>query len=179
MRHLGHLDLVAECGEPFQHVLADAAFSLEAAHLVETAGAVDRLLHVHAEIDDVGQHVALPNRLEAATHHPEGEPRLALLHRHGRNDGVQRAFARPHAIGVGGIDAKADAAVLQQNTGLRAAEAGAVRPEQRIDEGTGVALFVDDADVDGVAIGGGTGWTNRRHGLLQVDAAAQIVGKGG
>ena len=41
------------------------------------ARGVAGLLHVHAEVDDVAQHLHVPLRLHVAAHDAEGEHRLA------------------------------------------------------------------------------------------------------
>lgn len=49
-------------------------------------------LHVHAKVDEVGQHLRVPLRLHVATHHTEAQPRLTVLHDKPRDNGVKRSL---------------------------------------------------------------------------------------
>ncbi len=67
---------------------------------------------------------------------------------------------------------------MQHHAGARRDKAGAETVEDRVDEADGIAVAVDDGDIDRVAV--------QRHfedrqvgaGLTQVDHAGQPVGKG-
>ena len=62
--------------------------------IMAPARGVAGFLHVHAEIDDVGQHLHMALRLHVAAHQAERQERLAVLHHEAGNDGLERPLAR-------------------------------------------------------------------------------------
>ena len=60
-------------------------------------------LHVHAEVDQVEEHLDVPLRLHVSAHYAEREPRAAVLQNHRRNERVEWPFAGRELIRVSGL----------------------------------------------------------------------------
>ena len=85
---------------------------------VAHARGVAGFLHVHAEVDDVGDDLRVGLRLVVAAHHAECHPRRAVLREHRRHERVQRPLVRADLVGVAGLQREAGAAILQRDAGL-------------------------------------------------------------
>ena len=57
-------------------------------------------LHVHAEVDQVDQHLHVALRLEISPHDAEHQVRPVVLGHHRGDDRVERAFVRLQAVEV-------------------------------------------------------------------------------
>src|SRR5438132_8367836 len=110
--------LVADFLQPLDDGGGHAVLELVDALIMQAARHIDRLLHVAAVVDDVGQDMGLPDRLILAAHHAERHCRAAIPGDESWDDGVQRPLAGCDAIGMAGLDAKTAGAVLQENAGL-------------------------------------------------------------
>ena len=71
---------------------------------------------------------------------------------HAGNDGVHRPLARGDAVGVGRIHVERAAPVLQDHPATGPDQAAAEGMEQRVDETDGVAVTIDDAEIDRIGV---------------------------
>ena len=83
--------------------LRNGALDQQAVGAVMNARGLTRLLDVHAEVDQVHQHLRVSLRLVVAAHDAERQPRLAVLHDERRDERVQRPLVRRDAIGMAGL----------------------------------------------------------------------------
>src|SRR5690606_25023281 len=114
-------DVVSKRLQTIYGCLWHVSLSLELmGHLVEEhARRIDCLLHVHAEINNIGENMGVTARLIAAPHNSIGEMQPPVLHHHRRNDRVQRPLAAIDAIRVAGLKSEAGATVLQKHARFR------------------------------------------------------------
>ena len=152
MRTLHRLQLMAQAHQRIADLRRDAVLDLHLALHREQPRQVDRLLNVEAIFQHVGEEQRVAHRLEMPAHHPERHHRLAVLHHHARNDRVHRPLARRDAVRMAALDPEAEAAVLQHHARLLRQDGRAEPLEQRVDEAARVAVLVDDAEVDRVAM---------------------------
>jgi hypothetical protein len=85
---------------------------------------LDRSLHIHAEVNDVGDDLSVSLRLVPPSHHPEGDANVAFFHKR-RNDRMHRTLAAGQEVGIVRLERKQAAAVLQREAGYAYDEAGA------------------------------------------------------
>ena len=109
------------------------------------ARGVAGFLHVHAEVDDVGQHLHVALRLHVAAHEAERHERLAVLHHEAGNDGVERPLAGRIDVGGLGIERIQLAAILEH-------EAQMIRDQARAHA---AIVGLDQRDHHAVLVGGG------------------------
>ena len=138
----------------------------------EAARQVQRRLRVEAAVDDRGHELGLAGRLVVPAHHPEHAGGAAAAAQQAGDDGVHRPLARPDRVRMPGLDPEGPAAAVQQHAGLGVEQAAAEAVEDRVDEGDGIAVAVDDAEIDGVAMLR-LGPQRRAAGALRVDPPAQ------
>ncbi len=62
------------------------------------------LLHVHAEVDHVADHLRVPLGLHVAAHQAEAQPGLAVLGDKAGNDRVERPLARLEPVEMVGVE---------------------------------------------------------------------------
>src|SRR5450631_1122602 len=110
--------LMPELPQAIDDVGRHAILELVDAFVMQAARHVDRLLHVAAVVEHVGQHMHLPDRLVLPAHHAERHHRPAGLGDKAGDNRMQRPLARRDAIGMAGLDAETAATILQQNAGL-------------------------------------------------------------
>ncbi|GBD26920.1 hypothetical protein HRbin30_02263 [bacterium HR30] len=115
---------------------------------------VEGLLDVGAKVNHVGNHLHMGLRLVVATHDPKRQDGLLALEQHGRDDGVQGALARRHAVGVSWVDNKPSTTVLQHDAGVGHGNSRAERKVEATDHGYDVSFRVGHGEVNGVALGG-------------------------
>jgi predicted dehydrogenase len=171
----GAADLGADARfEPHRAAVAGARAGRVGGADVEEPGGVARLLDVHAEVDQVAEHLHVPLRLHVAAHHAEAQPGPAVLGDEARDDRVERPLVRLQAIGVARVEREQAAAVLER-------EAQAVRDVPRaeavevaLDQADAVEVPVDDRHVDRVGLGRVAG---RRAvvGAVRVEQAARFL----
>src|ERR1700730_498301 len=126
--------LMPELLQALDDVGGHAILELIDAFVMQAARHIDRLLHVAAAVEHVGQHMHLPDRLILSAHHAERHHRAAIFGREARNDGVQRPLAWRDAIGMAGLNAEAATAILQENARLVGDDRRAEGMRDRIDE---------------------------------------------
>ena len=83
-----------------------------------------------------------------ATHDAERHHRLVALGDHPGDDGVHGSLVGRDAIGMAGFDDKALAPVVQHDARIRFQLHAAEVVEQGVDETAGVAILVDDGNID-------------------------------
>ena len=110
------------------------------------------LLHVHAEIDQVDQHLHLSLRLHVAAHDAEDEPRLAVLRHHRRDDRVERPLVRFQSIGVLRVEGEQHAAILEGEAEFGRHQAGAEADVVALDQRDAVAVLIDHAQINRIAL---------------------------
>src|SRR5271165_6344256 len=76
------------------------------------------LLHVHAEVDEVAEHLDVPLCLHIAAHQAEAEPGLAVPCDKPGDDRVKRPLARLQAIGMSLIEGEEAPPVLEREAQL-------------------------------------------------------------
>ena len=69
-----------------------------------------------------------------------------VVHRHGRDDGLVRAFVGRQGIGVLGVQHKRCGPVLEAHARAGDHQAAARAQKEAVDEAAGIALPVDDDD---------------------------------
>ena len=131
--------------------LGRLAGRLRRAEVAEPRG-VAGLLHVHAEVDHVAEHLRMPLRLHVAPHHAEAQPGLAVLGDEARDDRVERPLARLQAVGVGRVEGEEAAAVLERKAELAGDVVRAEAVEVALDQAHAVEVLVDDGQVDRVGL---------------------------
>src|SRR6185436_10192337 len=109
---------------------ADAAFDGELLADVPDARRIARLLHVHAEVDDVGDDLRVSLRLVVAAHHAEGHHGSAVLRKHRGNQRMQGPFVRADLMRMPRLQRESRAAVLQRDAGVAGHEARAKAVEE-------------------------------------------------
>src|SRR5256885_808502 len=108
------------------HLSTDRGFECETLTFdVAKARLLARLLHIHAEINQVEQDLHMPLRLHIAAHHSEREPRLTIAENHRGHERVEWALAAFQAIRTLWIERKARAAIVQHNPGIARHKSGA------------------------------------------------------
>ena len=112
------------------------------------------MLDVQAVFEEVGQEPGLSHRLIVAAHDAEGHDRATVFHHHAWDDRMHRPLAAGNAIRMSAFQPEAEAAVLQHDAGFVRQDAAAEVLEQRVDEAAGVAILVDDAEIDGILVRG-------------------------
>ena len=142
---------MSERGQRRAHVGRDDRVDEHVRTGVPDARGLAGFLHVHAEVDQVDEHLRVSLRLHVAAHDAERQPRLAVLHHHRRHERVKRTLVRRDLIGVSGPEVEEAAAVLQQDAGVAGHDARAEVVEERLNQRHDVALAVGDGQVDGVA----------------------------
>src|SRR3546814_7855544 len=90
-----------------------------------------RLLHVEAEVDEVGDQARVAAGLVGAAHDAEGHHHALALGHHARNDGVHRPLARRNAVRMVRVEREGHAAVLQQDAALGAGDAAAEAADRK------------------------------------------------
>src|SRR5205814_1752360 len=128
--------------------------ALDLQHTVERQDArlLGRLLRVHATIEQPVNEMRMADRLIVPAHDPEWHYRTTVLDQHARDDRVERPFARRNRVGMAWDRAEPGAAVVQQDAALRRQDPGAKGREQRVDEGAGVALAINRAEIDRILV---------------------------
>ena len=91
-------------------------------------------------------------RLHVAAHDAEGEPRLFVLHREARNDGVKGTFARRINIRVARLHREKLTAILKHEAESRHDDAAAHAAEITLNQAHHISLIIRGAHVDGVAL---------------------------
>ena len=71
------------------------------------------LLHIHAEVNQIAEHLDVALRLHIAAHDPKDEPGFAVLRHQRGNDRMEGPSVRLQAISMVGIEGEERAAVLQ------------------------------------------------------------------
>ena len=84
----------------------------------ERARCVDRRLHVHAVVDQIGDELRMPHRLVVRAHDAEDQVAAAATDAERGDDGVQRPLAGTERVGMVGIEHEAGAAVGQHDAGF-------------------------------------------------------------
>lgn len=119
----------------------------------------------------------MAKRLIIAAHHAEGHLHPAIAGHHARDDRVQWSLRGANTVWMTGFNREALAAIVQYNARTWRHEARAETVEDRIDEAHGIAVTVDDRDIDGVAMK--RHFERRQVGqrFLQVDHRREPVGQ--
>ena len=143
---------------------------------VSDSGGVAGLLHVHAEIDDVHQHLHVSLRLHVSAHQPEAQPRFPVLGDEGGDDGVEGSFVGFESIEVSVVQGEELASILQAESDLAGDDLRSEPVVVALDEAAAIAVLVDDSQVNRIAMlefgvtGGDVG-----RGLLQVDSGVLFL----
>ncbi len=107
------------------------------------AGRVQRLLEVHAPIQQIGQDLHLPLRLHVGAHAAEGHCELAnRVGQHGGQDGVAHALAGRGNVRVIVLQFEVGTAIVQRHPGTGHVEAGAEHIGNAGDERDRIAVLV-------------------------------------
>ena len=142
----------------------------------EEARRVDRRLHIHAIVDQVGDDLRMAHRLVVRAHDAERQFAMAVAERQRRDDGVHRPLARARTCWDGRDRRTKQAPRLVSMIPVSSrADADAERGIERIDQGHRHAVAIDHREVDGIAAGRGRG--RQRHAACAVDAAGELAGE--
>src|SRR5690606_27597479 len=133
-----------------QRILRNGPLGLESGLGAHAPAKVEGLLHIHAEIDDVLQHLNLTDGLVKALHDAEAEQRLPVPGGEAWNDRVERALSRRDLIEMAVSESEVSAPVLEQHARARTGDERAKRASDRVDEGAEVAFAVGGGEIDGV-----------------------------
>src|SRR5437016_13786622 len=109
---------------------------------------VARLLYVHAEIDDVGQHLYMALRLHVTAQQAKGHEWLAILHYETRNNGVERPLARRVHISRFGVERVQFTAVLEHEAEVIGDKSRPHAAIVRLDERDHHAVLVRSREID-------------------------------
>src|ERR1051326_1963610 len=104
-----------------------------------------RLLHVHAEVDEINQNLGMSLRLIIAAHDAERPDRLAVLKQHAGNQRMERSLSRGYDIGMPRIQFKQCAPILQDNACITRDESRTKALKKAIDERNSVVIFVHNS----------------------------------
>src|SRR5207247_3537456 len=110
-------------------------------------------------------HVTL--RLHITTHHTKREERLSILQHHSRNQRVKRPLARSDHVGML-FEPEQRTAILKDNAGIASYKTGTEITKQTVDKRNGIAVFIDDRQIDRIAVLRKTG-SSRGHGSIPID----------
>src|SRR5258705_470319 len=127
-----------------------------AAHVDSVEGALreprrlERLLNVHAVIDDVGDELGVGLCLIPGAHDAEADTKVALLHEP-RDDRVQRTLARCQHVRVVFVEREERAAILQREAGASRHQPAAEPLVDALNERHDVAVAIDCGKIDRVA----------------------------
>ena len=92
-------------------------------------------------------------RLHRPAHNAERHERRALrVERESRDNGMERALAARHHVGMRGIEREARAAILQTDAGARHHHAGAKAHKVRLNKRDHHAAGIGGAEIDGAAL---------------------------
>src|SRR2546423_8160898 len=146
-----HLDLVALRRDRAADGLGIPALHLQCApRLVVPTGLFDRLLHVHAEVDEAHRELEVRLDLRVTAGCTEHEARHGALERDDRVQGVHGPLAGREAIGRTLVQREAGEAVVEQDPGARNHGRGTEGTEHALDERYRVAVAIDDSEVRGI-----------------------------
>ncbi len=105
------------------------------------------------KINKVRDSLNMPLRLHVATHDAEGAEGAAVFQDKAGDDRVVGLFSGCEAVGMGRVERKVSAAVLQADAGTPHDDAGAESHVVALDIGDHVAFTVGGAEVDGAGFG--------------------------
>ena len=148
---LEQLDLVAALRKSGANVSRNRLLHLYIAALegiLRETRLLQRSLHIHAVINDVGDELRVRLRLVPAAHDAEADVHVALLHER-RDDGVERTLVSGKRIGQAGRELKTGAAILEREAEPRGDEAGAIAGVVALNERDDVPVLVDGGEIDG------------------------------
>ena len=113
-------------------------------------GGIESCLHIHAEVDNVEQHLDVSLRLHEATHDAEGEEQVTVAEGHGRDNGVIWSLMRLDAVGMALLKSKQATTILEADASICYDDAGAKWLVKAIDERDTVTVSIRHRQVDGV-----------------------------
>ena len=135
-------------------------------------------LHIHAEVDHIGDYLSMALRLHTAAHQTKAHQRFAVFHDKGRDDGVERAFPGCVDIGMAFLEGEQLTPVLQHETQTIRNKAGPHTPVIALNEADHHAVLIGDREINGVPV-----FQHFRvrifnffHGLFHVDHCASFGG---
>ena len=131
---------------------ANAAFDLHIASVERAFGEprrFERHLHVHVEIDDVGDELGVGLRLVPSAHNAEPDGDVAFAHE-GGNDGVQRPLVAGERIGFARLEIEALAAIVEREADAGGDHAGSVSRVVALDQRDDISFLIDGGHVDGL-----------------------------
>src|SRR5256885_8280153 len=133
-----HRDLV-----PLRRHRATDSFGIPALHLqcaprlVIPTGFLDRLLHVHAEVDEPHRQLEVCLHLRVSPGRAEHETRYGSFEGHDRIQGVHRAFAGRERVGRARIERESREPVVEKYPGARYHRRRAESAEYALDQRDG------------------------------------------
>ena len=111
-----------------------------------------RLLDVHAEVDQVQEHLHVPLRLHVAAHDAKRQPRTSVLHDHRRHERMKWPLAGCEEVWMASTKREQRAAVVQRDAGVAGNDPGAETFVNGLDERDDVAVLVGGGEVDRVTV---------------------------
>ena len=132
-------------------LLGRLAGRLRRAEVAESRG-IAGLLHVHAEVDHVADHLRVTLGLHVAPHQAEAQPGPAVLGDKARNDRVERPLPRLESVEMRRGRVRIETPVLQRETQI---SRHMVRPEAvkiALDQAHTVEVAIDDRHVNRVGL---------------------------
>lgn len=141
------------------------------------AGPVQGLLGVAVVVEQRDHHLQVTLGLHESAHHAEGPVEAAVVPcDQTGDDGVVRALARRHGVGVVPVEAEVVPPVLEREAEAFGNQARAESHVVAVDERAGVALGVDGHQLHGVRAGEGHAVPKIGSGALGVDLPAPLAG---
>src|SRR5690606_15046376 len=132
-RAIGLHDGVPHFCKPCPRRLRIAALDLQYTRIRKGPRGVERLLRVHAEIEEVGDDMGMPHRLKGTAHDAERHDDLAAMAEHRRDDRMHRPLAARRLVRMPLGEGEARTAVLEEDAELLRRNAGAETPVDRVD----------------------------------------------
>src|SRR5690349_11690575 len=111
----------------------------------------ERLLHIHAVIDDIGNELRMGERLIGSAHNAKPDMRIAALHE-SRNDGVKRPFAARKYVWMVWLECETEAAILKNEAHSVNRHPGAERRRYALNPAHHVAGAIDDREIRCVSV---------------------------
>src|SRR5437588_2705382 len=129
-----------------------AGFQSQALKRVSEASGFSRLLSIHAEIDNIDQHLRMTLRLHVTAHHAKRKKWFSVFQNQRRDECVERSLSWFDTIRMLRIQFKQRTPVVQDNSCIARNQAGTKISEDAVDKGNDVLVPVHDRQVDGFAI---------------------------
>src|SRR5256712_3490830 len=165
-----HRDLVALRRQRAADRLGIPALHLQCApRVVIPTGLLDRLLHIHAEVDESHRELEVRLHLRVAPRRTEDESRHRAFEREDGVEGVHRPFAWRERIWRPRIEREPGETVIEQDPGAGHDRRGAKSAEHALDQRDRIAVAIDHREVRRVG---------RRHQRPRLGAFARLGADG-